>query len=179
MEKNIILIDLKENLNNLDYPFLLVITPRDIELLAKIEDIVMKHYKRPWVYFGLGETGEPNPELLKEIDDIDADLEEKERIKRLVTQIKLPVELVIVLRGGDKNEFHNHISDVSSNFQLEQYIVPENKEIVLEIQRDDDTHKIRIKGPSVLVVGPENHRRAEGGCFVIKFPPGNYKCFKP
>jgi hypothetical protein len=175
MEIKIILIDLKENLNKFDYPFLLTLSPKDIALLNKIENLLKKYFKRPWAYIGAEEPYEPKPELLNEIDKIDAKPEEKERLKELVTENKLPIELEVVLNGGDENEFHNHNFNIPSKLQLEQYLIPENKEIVFETLVEKTTHTLKIRGPSVLIVGSADHRREEGECFVIKFPSGEFK----
>jgi len=175
METNLVVVDLKENLNSLDYPFLLAVSPKDIEVITKMGDLVKKYFNKNWVYTGSGKPRETNSKLIKEIEEIEASPKEKEKIKRLVTESKLPFELLIALMGGDSKEFHNHISDVSDSFQIEQYIVPENKEVVFDVQIDGNKHRVRIKGPSVLVIGPVNHRREEGECFVTKFPSGSYR----
>jgi hypothetical protein len=78
--------------------------------------------------------------------------------------------------GGDSDDFHNHIFEILCSHQLEQYIVPDKVNVVIEIKDDDGRiHVLDISGPSILFVGPANHRRVSGECFVTKFPSGNYK----
>jgi hypothetical protein len=169
-----ILIDLRENLNDLDYPFLLRASPRDIRLLKKIENLLVRHFRRPWVYMGAEKPYPPKQELVDEIDRIDASDQEKERLKEIVTEKELPLELETVLEGGDAEEFHNHSCDIRIGQQMEEYLIPENRELVVDIIHGD-THRLNIRGPSILIVGKADHRRESGECFVVKFPSGNFK----
>ncbi len=172
----LVIINLKKNLNNLTYPFLLSLGPDDIALLNSIDNLLKKYFGRPWAYVGSEKPYKPKPELLSEIDNIDASDDQKKRLKKLVTEIEFPSEIEVVLSGGDKKgEFHNHIFSILSSLQMEQYIVPENEILIFEILHDDAVHKLEIKGPSVLFAGTANHRREKGECFVVKFPSGNFK----
>ena len=175
IEKQLILIDLMDNLNSLDYPFLLRLKPNDIEIMKKINAILIKHYKRPWAYVGAEKPYPTKQKLLDEIDKINATQEQKNRLKALVTEITLPIEMEIALNGGDRDEFHNHIFQIQSNQQIEQYLIPENKQASIEILYNGKTYKLQLKGPSVLFIGKANHRREGGECFVLKTPSGNYK----
>ena len=175
MEKQLILIDLKENLNPLDYPFLLKLNPSDIELMKKIDSLLIKHFSRPWVYVGAENPYPPKKELHDDIDKLDLPEQEKEKIKKFVTEIKLPVELGIASVSGDKHGFHNHTFQIPANLQLEQYFIPENKSSSFMLLIDKKEHSLEVKGPSILIIGKINHRRVGGECFVMKTPPGDYK----
>ncbi len=174
-EIKLVLIDLKSNLNNIDYPFLLRTDPSDIELLRKIEPLLRKHFKRPWIYIGCEKPYEVSMDLLNDIDHSDLKKEEKEKLKELVVERKLPLEVELVLEGGDSEDFHNHIFELLSEQQLEQYIIPDGTETKIEVLENNRSYPLSIKGPSVLIVGKTNHRRQSGECFVTKFPSGNYK----
>ncbi len=174
-EIKLVLIDLKENLNDVNYPFLLRMSPSDIELLRKIEPLLKKHFKRPWVYAGCQKPYEANLDLLNDIDHSNLKKEEKEKLKEIVVERKLPLEVEMVLEGGDSEDFHNHLFELLCEHQLEQYIIPDGTETKIEVFEENKSYPLPIKGPSILIVGPTNHRREKGECFVTKFPSGNYK----
>ena len=172
----LVIINLKNDINNFTYPFLLSLGPDDIALLGRIDNLLKKYFGRPWAYVGSDKPYKPKPELLAEIDNVDASDEQKKRLKTLVTEIGFPSEIQVVLSGGDKKgEFHNHLSSILSSLQMEQYIVPENETIVFEILYNNVVHKLEVEGPSVLFAGTATHRREKGECFVVKFPSGNFK----
>ena len=174
-EIKLVLIDLKPALNNIDYPFLLRTDPSDIGLLRKIEPLLRKHFTRSLVYIGCQKPHEANIEFLNDIDHSDLKKEEKEKLRELIVERKLPLEVVLILEGGDGADFHNHVFEILCENQMEQYIIPDGIEVKIEIREDNGIHPLSIKGPSIMIVGKTNHRRESGECFVTKFPSGNYK----
>ncbi|MBR9689415.1 MAG: hypothetical protein GOV01_00760 [Candidatus Altiarchaeota archaeon] len=175
MEIKLVLINLKDGLNQFEYPFLLNLSPLDIELLGEITPLISKYFGRPWIYVGAEKPYLPKKEFLGEIDQLAFTDRQKTRLKVLIVEREFPAEILAVLNEGDKGEFHDHVFEVSSKLQLEQYLVPDGKTIDFEAIINKKTHLLKIEGPSVLIVGGASHRREGGVCFVTKYPSGSFK----
>lgn len=173
--KKMVVIDLKENLNEIDHDQVLHLSPNDIADLKLIKDILKKYFGRSWIYAGSGLPREPKEEFLKDINGLDIDKNKKKNLKNLVVEKRLPAEVLVVLEEGDGEHLHSHVEHVSADFQMEQYLIPENKKFVLEIKNYENTEILEIKGPSVMILGDVIHQRKSGECFVVKFPSGEYK----
>ncbi len=174
-EHKVVLIDLKDDLNTVNYDFVLHLTPKDIDTLGLVENLLEKHFKRPWVYTGSEIPREPKAGLLHDIEKSGLDDEEKQRIRGLVTEKKLPAEVLLVLEGGREGGLHNHAVRTSGNLQLEQYMVPDGKDMIFRFMSKKKLEELKIVGPSVLLVGNVNHDRYSGECFIVKFPSGEFK----
>ena len=107
--------------------------------------------------------------------------QEYKRILDLTVERKLPVELELVLFGGDKNEFHTHkiYPPTKTDFQIEFYLVAETQTIQLEFVLNEKKHIFKLSGPSLVIIGDVPHRRVDGECFVVKHISGNYKQIVP
>jgi hypothetical protein len=171
----IVIIDLKENLNEIDHDQVLHLTMDDISDLKLIEGVLKKHFGRPWIYAGSGLPRAPKDEMLKEIDKLDLDHEKKDKLKKLAVEKKIPAEVLVVLEEGDGNHLHSHGGSVSAGFQMEQYMIPEGKILNLEIIVNKKSEILRIRGPSAVILGDIVHQRKGGECFVVKFPSGEFK----
>jgi hypothetical protein len=166
----IVILDLKPDLNKINSKLVLHYDPRAIEEINKIREIVVRHFGRPWIYAGSFEPRERNENLATELKK----LENSDQLIEMTTEKKTPALIVIVPEQGDKKEFHDHINEMKTSFQLEEYIISDGDEILLEV-RSTEVEKIKVKGPSVVFIGPIAHRREYGKCFVVKTPSDDYK----
>ncbi|MEA2004011.1 MAG: hypothetical protein U9O53_03555 [archaeon] len=73
----LVIINLKNGINNFTYPFLLSLGSDNIALLGRIDNLLKIYFGRLWVYMGSEKPYKPKPELLAEIDNIDASDKQK------------------------------------------------------------------------------------------------------
>ena len=152
---------------------------KDINLLKRIEPLLKKHYGRSWAYVGAEKPFAANVDYLNDLKKYEKRFTNKEykRILDLTVERKLPVELELVLFGGDKNEFHTHkiYTPTETDFQVEFYLVAETQTIQLEFWLNEKKHTLKLSGPSLIIVGDVPHKRVNGECLVVKHISGNYK----